>query len=367
MSKTVNKFGVLNVVLICFLILFSSCEEKSSNQDTKYKIFEQILEDSAQLVSKTISDVIHEFYITQNLTFDIIIYGEKSHHINDIIKGIKNQNIPTTIKNISKIDDWNHEMNKSAVIFVKSETDFAKLHEKSKTKIFQISRLNSPTSEHFKFLVYVEEIKNFMDINDLIDLNHDLRIPTDLKFFEFFVTADENFVNLTANLLYSEEHCGKFEQKLLNTLDNNSQKWIEKLQNFNHYDNFHSCELKFYSELNYYFYFETIKKYKFGDSLEITFDTHKGLKQNGLDYHIVQILSQKLNFTSRFLFDDEILENATDFIRLDAEILNYGNASSYFHYLQPVFVDNYYFIVSQNDLYTNYEKCCFLLTLQLGF
>ncbi|KAG5667880.1 hypothetical protein PVAND_015846 [Polypedilum vanderplanki] len=347
-------FGVIKVILFNLLLLLACCEENFLNQKTKYKIFEQILKDSTQLISKAISDVIHEFYITQNLTFDIIIYGEKSNHLSDVVDGIKSQNISTTIRHISKIDDWNHEMNKSAVIFVKSEADFAELHEKSKTKIFELPHLNSPTPENFKFFVYVEEIKNVMDINGLIDLNYDLRLPTDMRFFEFFITADDNFVNLSANLLYSEENCGNFNQKLLNAFDLNSQKWTEKLQSFNHYDNFHNCVLKFYTKNSYYLHFETNE-----DFLVTSSENSKDLKLAGINYHIIQFLSQKFNFTSRFLFDDEISGNATDYTHIAIDILNYGNVSNFFHYLQPVFVDNYHFIVSQNDFYTNYEKMLF--------
>ncbi|KAG5674210.1 hypothetical protein PVAND_004190 [Polypedilum vanderplanki] len=169
-------FGVMKVVLINLLILFTSCEEDSSNKNTKYKVFETIFNDRTQSISKAISDVIHEFYIAQNLTFEFIIYGEKSNHLNDVINGIKNQNFSTTIKHISKIDDWNHEMRKSAIIFVKSKSDFIKLHEKSKTTLTDLMHLNTSTQERLKFFIYVEEIKNFKNINGLIDSKVDLRL-----------------------------------------------------------------------------------------------------------------------------------------------------------------------------------------------
>ncbi|KAG5674209.1 hypothetical protein PVAND_004189 [Polypedilum vanderplanki] len=110
---------------------------------------------------------------------------------------------------------------------------------------------------------------------------------------------------------------------------------------------------------SYYLYFETVKNNRIENNLEISTETSKSLNLTGINFHIVQFLSQKLNFKLKFLFDDEISEDTTDYFYMAVVVLNYGKKTDLFHYLQPIFHDNYYFVVAQNDLYTNYEKMLF--------
>ena len=39
-------------------------------------------------MSRAISDIIDEFYVKNNITFDIIIYGKQTNEIRDVIDGL---------------------------------------------------------------------------------------------------------------------------------------------------------------------------------------------------------------------------------------------------------------------------------------
>lgn len=118
---------ILKCVSLTFFIGFSTSAKISSLLLAK---------DPPDSTIRAMSDVIREFYIKNLIEFNFIVYGESSNHINDVISGVTreiNQDDPVEISHIINFDQWNHEMSKSAVIFVKSQENFQKLQLWSST------------------------------------------------------------------------------------------------------------------------------------------------------------------------------------------------------------------------------------------
>jgi hypothetical protein len=340
----------------------------------------KLIMDPAISVSTAMSDVIREFYIANGINFDFVVYGEKSHHMNDVIDGVTkqiSQDKSVTLKHIPDINKWDHKMRQSAVIFIKSEENFYKLH---KTMKFQRSKmdiifLTNIVPERLKFLVYIDELKSFQNLHDFITSEMDpiLMMAAEMRFYEFLMTSDENFINLAANLLYSEDKCGSFVPKVLNKFDKRSQKWVNKLENFNHFENFHGCLLRFIVSFHNSLYIEGRV-----DIAEIYGNTQmlpeilsdKNTKFGGSINEIVEWMARKNNFTFHYTFAKALLKQPLRFYgcrnynaKLSVGILfqsgSIDRKTPNYQYSEPYGVFEFYYLVTKNDLYTNYEKLLF--------
>jgi hypothetical protein len=371
---------------IFFVILLVICSKSSSSSNVQFnnsgKTQNALIEDPAHSVSTAISDVIREFYIANGINFDFIVYGEKSNHMNDVIDGVTKQisrDISISLKHIADIENWKHKMKQSAVIFVKSEVNLQMLHHKTKFQDTKIEIITNTVPENLKFLVYIEEIKSFQKLYDFItnDVDPLIMMAAEMRYYELLMTSDDKFINLTANLLYSEEKCGKFVPKLLNKYEKKSSRWNKKLENFNHFDNFHGCFLRFVSEIHSSLYIENrvdiagLTDIENNKKLKQLFMS-ENLKFGGAINEIAEYMARKNNFSFHYTFmsSDENEDGDTgsyglrnykvlllEGIVLNMEVIN--RSAINVHNSEPFANFEYYYLVSENDLYTNYEKLLF--------
>jgi hypothetical protein len=380
--KVYNKIIFIATFFITFTISIKSSSISIANHPNS--------------VIKSTTDVIREFYIENKIKFEIIIYGERTNHINDVIGGITKElsnEVTVTIMHIKDIKIWNHRLSKSAVIFTKSADNLKKLHEISNHDKLDTRKLTNPVHKHLKFTIYIEDIQTHQQLHDtLLTFNRPQNFKTlNLQFFEFFITNSAHFVNLTANLLFSEDNCDVFKPKLLNFYNKTSQKWHKKLKNFNHYENFHGCMLNFIMPMGHLVYSEDLRNI-FEEAVAYTAEklteivVTKNIKFRGLAIELVKLMAMHANFT----FHYAIFELAGDNSRIHAfETRNFKSNKSAIllrgcandmihisqHWSEPYGTVEIYYLVTLNDLYTNYEKLTMpfdettwvLLTLTFGF
>ncbi|KAG5669463.1 hypothetical protein PVAND_017350 [Polypedilum vanderplanki] len=311
-------------------------------------------QDSARSVAKTIIDVIREFYIKNDLRFDLIIYDETTNHINDVISEVTkeiSQETPTKIKLIKEFSLWNHKFTQSAIILMKSKNSLISLHENTKTNRTRRIILNS-IPRRLKFLIYVEEIQNVYKLWDTLAYHSeiDYRKTSDLRHYEFFIINEESFVILYAYLLYSEIKCVKFRLQPLNFFDKTSQTWIDNLENFNHLTNLHDCVLNFIGYIHYNpsWYLELNMK---NPDIRLGF---RNSKVHGLTHEILQLSSKRNNFSLTYGKEEknEIFKHQIDFKNGEYRALK----NDHHLWSEPYGSTEYYYLVTENDLYTNYEK-----------
>lgn len=78
-------------------------------------------------IVQPISDIINVLFVQDEIRFDFMIYGGKTESTDEILDEIlskDNGNYASQIYNIN-INDWNHLINKSAVIFMPHVEYFA--------------------------------------------------------------------------------------------------------------------------------------------------------------------------------------------------------------------------------------------------
>jgi uncharacterized protein (UPF0218 family) len=326
------------------------------------------------IISTATADVIREFYIANDIKFDVIIYGETSRHIdgviNEVTRQVSKDTVPITIKHIKDIKRWNHEMSQSAVIFVKTKENLHQLHARSMSPNNSVVRLRNLEPKPFKFLVYVEEIKTLQQLNDTASETNNFfaPFPADLRFFELFITSDEFNINLTARVLFSEDHCNAFALKVLNKFEEKSQQWNTKLENFNPFNNFHGCLLSFATKINNFFYIKNQLSLK--NLLPATTQiTNVNTEFGGLIAEVISLMAQKNNFSFHFTVSENVkktsrLLGTKNYNTLLSRLIIVESAQlernlRHQHYMKPTSSLEFYYLLSLNDLYNNYEKLLF--------
>ncbi|KAG5671281.1 hypothetical protein PVAND_001486 [Polypedilum vanderplanki] len=350
--------GFLSLAIVVFICELHALYTTSNAVESQ--IFHQKFSIS---VSKAIFDVIHEFYIAQNIKFDFIVYGEKSNHINDVIDEVTkkvNEEIPTNLKYITNIQDWNHEFNRSAVIFIKSIKNLENFQMKTQLLLNNDVKLKYYGSERLKFLVYIEEIEYAEQFGDILVYTgfEVFSFIGEMQFYEFFIYLDRRRKNiiLLVHQMFNSKVCGKFSLNKINSMNVNSQKWNESLENFDHYENFYSCMINFDARKGFEFYLKDKPN-------NTNFDE---AKFSGVMFEIIQIMSLKYNFTPHYTLSNLVVSEfkvlntknyapnySYVFLFSISPVTFYNNIS---YYTQSFSSTNFMFHVSYNDLYTNYEK-----------
>ncbi|KAG5666986.1 hypothetical protein PVAND_014989 [Polypedilum vanderplanki] len=259
------------------------------------------------------------------------------------------------------------------LFFVPSVGFLDYLHYKSLarlTKPLEFKLIN-PILKELKFLIYIQSINNFNELNDLINkenTNQMNMLATDIRFFEYFMGDNDDFVFLSANQIYSEKECGKFQLRNLNIFDIESQKWRTPLENFDLYENFHGCFIPFVISYDLLIYIEELAKEYVKTP---NYDLYKTLvsktyQYKGLMAETINIAAKKFNFTQHYTWK---LRPSSSFHYSDshkftafwhkaimpgfADMINYTTG---LHWSKPINSIDFYYLVTLNDLYNNYEK-----------
>jgi hypothetical protein len=371
-SKNHSHLVIFSIFLSVCAIPFTFSQE-NANMNAMFLKDLEAYEKSEKSVATAMVDVIREFYIAKDIKFDFFIYGERTNHIDDVIGEVtmklSEDNVTVTLRQILNFRKWNHKMKQSTIIFTKSYFNLAILNYYSMHLHMNYPKyqLTNTAPKQFKFLIYCEEIKNIKGHQKLVkDFKlFDLSRPTDFRFYEFLITNERDFVTLSANKLYSKNHCENFKLVTLNSYDKMSQRWIKKLENHNLYDDFYGCLLKFSSM---HFGIVRLRNYIHKSEKKL----QRSLRNNnvefeGLLHDILKELVKKINFcfhytivrmtkkNNFYAFGSRKLEartNRTIFFMWGS----FAVSSPENYYSLPTSGIEMYYLVSWNDLYTNYEK-----------
>ncbi|KAG5672996.1 hypothetical protein PVAND_003077 [Polypedilum vanderplanki] len=317
------------------------------------------------------------FYIENNIHFDLIIYGKTTKHIDDVVNLVtKNisEIIPIKVIHIENILKYRHEFNQSAIVFTKHSDIWEHLQIKSSNFIAGQPMLKNLVPKKFKFLIYIENYKeininrgNTLKSNKLNILN-----LSDLRFFTFLMIKNFFTVELRANNIFSKIKCQEFRLERINYMYIDSRQWDQTLENYDHFVNFHGCMIPFAIPMGTDFYTSIMRiKIVFLEKYNlIEWNQNETInKAQGLTRELLNLMAAKLNFTIHYtiLGKNQIFFNLKNFnpsvnnaISLSIRTqLPMENDHMLVHYSTVVKSTEYYYLVTSNDLYNNYEKLLF--------
>lgn len=196
------------------------------------------------LISSAIKDLINKFYITQNLNFEIISYGNSSKNLNTILNGVldlnKNQ-FPTMLKNVFDVDKWKHEVDQSLLILVKDFEEIVKFMEKVELGNFHPKK--------FVNLIFIENLKNIKKLKIFAKYRHIYNIDEHFLHFTYFLIDSGQELQLFTLEWFTKLKCDKFQIILQDSFDKKFKKWKNSLKIEEKFKNFHNCMIVMYADI----------------------------------------------------------------------------------------------------------------------
>ncbi|KAG5668375.1 hypothetical protein PVAND_016316 [Polypedilum vanderplanki] len=320
------------------------------------EIVDSIPKNATESISTAISDVILKFHPKYSRKLEIILYGENSQHLKDILDEVqrKLQEIPKILRIIEDTNQWNHQLKDSSLILIKSVENLNKFQKLSKLE-------NLLPNTELKFYIYCEE--KTPDDPMMITKNELSPERGEISEFEYFIMKDfGNYkIHLVTPRWFSSEVCNKVFLHLVATFDVETLKWNKELKPFNKYENFYNCELTFgvmapttfFLDHNIYYFFDKIK-----NKPEIT----------GVFIDLIKLFSSIAKFSINYNFMDtkkfgneEIYENALKIEQKDPNVIletrDIGIIQRFSaHVTAPYLTSEIFFYVSPGEIYTPYEK-----------
>jgi hypothetical protein len=322
-----------------------------------------------------IAQVIDEFLIKNFLKFDLIICGQLTKHIKDLVGSVLSKiNTTTQIIHIrSKNACARQELNHSMVIFTKSRKNLIYFNKRN-----HLNHLNF--LHNFKIFFYVQDDCSGLSNFSTPRLTHEEMNLLPIYAFEFMLLNVKNKLKLKAVSYFSEGKCEKPVLSELNSMSMLTGRWKKKLENFNHLMNFHGCLVSFISELNTEYYADELKPFlrntttqKKGGLAKMREIIDRGnLTFRGVVYEIIRAIAREANFTAYYQIEMETLNkkyhskiasqnNKVLYVDLTIGIFTHSrvnvlNGTAMYHLTPPFTSVDFYYLITPNEFYTNYEK-----------
>lgn len=156
------------------------------------------------LVTLAAGQAVHQFFANQSEGFDILVYGEKSHKMSEIVTEVMKVNvIPTKLIHLGKANE-SFTISRSLFLLFNKLKTYKKFHKNAK--------LGNKFLKSFQFLVYINE-------------NHEkASAQKALIKDEYYLVETESSVKLTTFLTFQQPNCREWNEVEVNRFLNASKK-----------------------------------------------------------------------------------------------------------------------------------------------
>ena len=273
---------------------------------TKSEIVHQNEISEEFLVSTAVTDVCEEFFVKKSTKFDLIIYGEKTCHLDDVADGILGRvegNFSTSVQHVQNIAHWNHNLEDSAVILFSNIQSLVHFNSKAK--------YTNRSQKLIKLLIYAENYDNFNKVNAIDHYESD---KPDITSFEYFIVRKTFTIGLISFNHFQNNFCNKQKIELINIFDKITQKWIKNLESYRNFENFNGCMLTYTDTYGPTYHFnkenkevQNCMKLSIFEQNPSIYPKMLGLivnrpdiNFNGLNYEIFEAIGKRGNFTTNY-------------------------------------------------------------------
>jgi len=202
-------------------------------------------------ISTAIAEVCEEYFIKKSIEFDVILYGEPTSRLFDIIDGLLDKIVSQStiiVERVNNIDRWHHKLERSAVVFISNEYFLNKF---SKT-----TRFGNSFPKELTFLTFFEEVfYYFMNLQTPFvgGYNSDkTSVISHQVFIGNFHHADK--VELLTIDHFRDGSCNKAKLISVNSFVKSTRKWTTTLEVYKRFDNFNGCKLTVLESWSPYLY-----------------------------------------------------------------------------------------------------------------
>ncbi|KAL7012945.1 hypothetical protein ACKWTF_015117 [Chironomus riparius] len=188
-------------------------------------------------IFKALNDVVDEFFIKSQIPFNIIGDSEDFYDLDGFYSKLLGQNDAqfsywtlTLMRIQTNLED-------SAMIFVKDCEGYGHV-------ISQYVLINN-YPKTIKILIYIDvfdfdgfwrQIELFMPTNVIYN-------TAGIKYLHYLLINEQDAVKLSTIEWYTKAVCNQPRLKVLNLFNKTTQNWIEKLKNYEKFQNFYGCNL----------------------------------------------------------------------------------------------------------------------------
>ncbi|KAG5670800.1 hypothetical protein PVAND_001038 [Polypedilum vanderplanki] len=217
---------IFKIVLI-FLLLYEHVE--SSNNNFRVQL------NSRNSISVALTNVIDEFFIKQEILFDVVFVVPYSKNYPDIfdltLTKIKNHR-PISIKKFYPENYVKNFLNSSSIIFI----DWSVHKNLNLSKFFTVSKVDP---RGLRFLLYYQ---NCSDVTAKNTTFNDDSSTFPITLYSFIIChQDENTLNLVTHEWFEPGKCNQRQIKILNSFDLETKTWKNPLKNYQKFKNFNGC------------------------------------------------------------------------------------------------------------------------------
>jgi len=238
LSKNLNSNmkQLIKISLIFIFLLTISCSIFCEN-----KLITVEENPDVPIISKVLHYVADEFLLKENIQFQILKFKSKTQLLQDISNNFMSTGDDKFIYRLRFHaiipNDYTFLLKTSAFIFFESLdmlTDIEKLYE-------VVRNYNQP----IKFFVFIPDL-TFSQLNLSQIFQYYKKIPmfaSAIFLHIYFITNEADTVTLSTVDWYSPNGCNSPYLHKLNVFNKKSQKWNERLKNYEKFLNYHNCEL----------------------------------------------------------------------------------------------------------------------------
>lgn len=200
-------------------------------------LINKISSDDEILVASAVKSVVRDFYTEQNDRFDLIICGEKSSEINNILDRflrVRTGNIyPFNVihvrvpRNIIRID-------RSAILMFDNLESYRDFHQ----GVF----LSNGFSKQMHILVYVKGVRE-SEASSLVLVKNFTEKPMMFQYESFLVHDDDGSLKILSFTMFHQPRCRDWIATEVNRFSSKTRQWKTKDFFIEKFSNFHGCDL----------------------------------------------------------------------------------------------------------------------------
>jgi len=349
---------IQKMIFVKIFIIFCCCTSADSAIHSQNQTSEEFL------VSTAIADVCEEFFVKRSIKFDLIIYGKRTRHLDDVTNGVLRlieRNFSSTVQHVEDVDNWNHKIEDSALILFKNGSYFANFNFNA--------ALTNLSPKIIKLIIHVE---NYDGIENVQFKNHYDSDKSHVSSFEYIVKNKDGKIQLDTFDNFQEYSCNEINLKFINFFNKTSQKWDKNLQNSQNFLNFNGCMLTLADIYTLNFHISDHNS-KIIECMKTEIDKTVCLKLvvdilskpdvnfHGLIFEIFEAMSKIGNFTANYQmnFDGYIVSKNKAFVNQMIQIsklTNHEMILKIFHLSTTFFDFKFTIFVTPFEFYSNFEK-----------